>query len=347
MAFDYILKFSIVQLGRTDRVRAPRTPLRKSAPGKGDIDKCISEINCKATGLAMLIRVKGGTGDHRVLLSCTADGGKVDLYHVDDNSGRQKWNLEPTGQGDYRILVGGGVQHGRRYLSCTDDGSKVDLYTVDDGSGRQRWVIDNFGDYCTIRVAGGVRNGRVYLSCTADGKKVDLWTQDDASGRQRWEIHVPPNKHWFLHPILPICRRHSQVRVKGGTFGGRIFLSCTADGGIVDLYSTDDNSGRQKWVFEPTGYGDYRIVVSNGVYSGRRYLSCTPDGARVDLWTIDDGSGRQRWVVTNFGDFVTIRVAGGVHSGRVFLSCSADGSVVDLWTVDDGSGRQRWEIFPH
>ena len=270
----------------------------------------------------------------------------MDLFTTDDNSGRQKWHLEHTGQGSYRIIISGGVHTGRRFLSCTEDGSKVDLYTVDDGSGRQRWIVDNFGDYCTIRVAGGVKNGRVYLSCTANGCLVDLFTQDDASGRQRWEIldhSVQHNKHWFLNPALPMCRKHMQVRVKGGTFGGRILLSCTADLAKVDLFTTDDNSGRQKWYLEPTGFGNYHIIVHNG----RWYLSCTSDGAKVDLFSTDDGSGRQRWVVNNHGDYVTIEIAGGVFSGRKFLSCSADGGIVDLWTVDDGSGRQRWDLFPH
>ena len=40
-----------------------------------------------------------------------------------------------------------------------------------------------------------------------------------------------------------MCRKHMQVRVKGGTYGGRVLLSCTADVAKVDLFTTDDNSG--------------------------------------------------------------------------------------------------------
>ena len=51
--------------------------------------------------------MRGGTLGGRVLLSCTADGARVDLLTADDNSGRQKWNLEPTGQGNYHIVISG------------------------------------------------------------------------------------------------------------------------------------------------------------------------------------------------------------------------------------------------
>ena len=133
-----------------------------------------------------IIQVAGGTNQGKKFLSCTADGKKVDLYHMIDNSGRQKWTY--TRKDGFGILrAAGGIDGDRVWLSCTDDGEKVDLYHHDDASGRQRWTIEECADGISrkIKVYSGVTGDRKYLSCTPCGK-VDLWDKDDESGRQRW-----------------------------------------------------------------------------------------------------------------------------------------------------------------
>jgi len=87
------------------------------------------------------IIVSGGVENSRRYLSCTADGSKVDLWHEDDNSGRQKWAFNEVGSQLYQITVAAGVEGNRRYLSCTPDGLTVDLWSVDDASGRQQWYL--------------------------------------------------------------------------------------------------------------------------------------------------------------------------------------------------------------
>ncbi len=152
----------------------PAPEARPGLPGAGEVFQ---------------LKIMGGMSNNRVFLSTTNDGGKADLWHTDDASGRQRWRLEPQAGGKYyHILVFGGVGGSRRYLSVTADGGKVDLWHQDDGSGRQRWVIQNNGDYYTIRILGGVSGQRKILSVPADGSKVDLWHVDDASGRQRWVL---------------------------------------------------------------------------------------------------------------------------------------------------------------
>ena len=146
------------------------------------------------TGNKRNLQVLRGLTSNRSLLSCTADGTKVDLWNTDDGSGRQEWNISlVAGYNDvYNIKVAGGTAGGRVFLSCTKDGATVDLWTSDDGSGRQRWqfvpLSSNIPSYYQIKVVGGVDTGRVFLSCTADGTKVDLWNTDDGSGRQRWQL---------------------------------------------------------------------------------------------------------------------------------------------------------------
>jgi len=89
--------------------------------------------------------------------------------------------------------------------------------------------------------------------------------------------------------------QRARITIAGGVNSGRRYLSTTQDGTNVDLWTQDDNSGRQKWGFEPVGDGSYRITIAGGVNSGRRYLSTAPDGTNVDLWIEDDNSGRQKW----------------------------------------------------
>jgi hypothetical protein len=128
-------------------------------------------------------------------------------------------------------------------------------------------------------------------------------------------------------------------------------LSTNGDGSVVDLW-VGDQSGRQKWLFEPHSgpRGNYfNIIVQGEVNGPRHYLSTNIDGSVVDLWSSDDGSGRQQWIIQPSYDdpsVAVIRIAGGVNGPRAFLSCTADGTRVDLFVRDDGSGRQRWKIQP-
>lgn len=150
-------------------------------------------------------------------------------------------------------------------------------------------------------------------------------------------------------PSSQITGANRNIQVLRGLTTNRSLLSCTSDGLKVDLFSEDDNSGRQRWnIILVNGFNDvYNIIISGGVSSGRRFLSCTADG-RVDLYDKDDGSGRQRWQFVgqkkNIPSYYQIKVVGGTNPNVVFLSCTADGLKVDLYTKDDGSGRQRWQL---
>jgi hypothetical protein len=80
-------------------------------------------------------------------LSVTGDGRVVDTYHIDDQSGRQVWQIqqvldpEASKTHDAMNILSGDSRAGK-FLSCTSDGKKVDLFNEDDRSGRQRWVIE-------------------------------------------------------------------------------------------------------------------------------------------------------------------------------------------------------------
>lgn len=157
----------------------------------------------------------------------------------------------------------------------------------------------------------------------------------------------PPQGQWAPSPLPAFPPGPINIRVGGGTTHGRVFLSCTSTGDKVDLYTHDDNSGRQRWIISPAIYHGstpcHNIFIAGGVNGERRFLSVTGDGVKVDLWTQDDGSGRQRWIIEQQGGFVHILSAGGVHPPqRRFLSVPSEGTKCDLYDHDDGSGHQRW-----
>ncbi|HEV7643689.1 MAG TPA: hypothetical protein VGO50_07040 [Pyrinomonadaceae bacterium] len=138
------------------------------------------------------------------------------------------------------------------------------------------------------------------------------------------------------------------IQVLRGLSGNYSLLSCTADG-HVDLFYTDDGSGRQEWNLTPISgvIGNvFNIIVSGGTNPDKIYLSCTAAGL-VDLYSQDDGSGRQRWVLTpvtsspQIPSYYQITPIAGASG---YLSCTPDGLTVDLYNQDDGSGRQRWQV---
>jgi len=127
-----------------------------------------------------------------------------------------------------------------------------------------------------------------YLSTASNGA-VDTYCRDDDSGRQLWHI--------IDRRIFGETNQGYNILVSGGTDAGETFLSTTA-GGNVDLYSEDDDSGRQRWRFERLNRGrnSYSIRVAGGTNPGETYLST--DGNRlVDLFDRNEANGRQDWML--------------------------------------------------
>ncbi len=131
-------------------------------------------------------------------LSTNKSGTLVDLYPIDDKSGRQKWDIVYQGTSDpskdyYHIKISGGVGTARKYLSTTFNGGKVDLYHYDDGSGRQRWLVSapSLGQARTIKVVGGVIQNKRYLEQHSNGGNVWVEPYKNPSSnnyKQNWVI---------------------------------------------------------------------------------------------------------------------------------------------------------------
>jgi hypothetical protein len=151
--------------------------------------------------------------------------------------------------GFYNLQVLRGLSSNRSLLSC-QAGGLVDLWNEDDGSGRQRWVMNPVAgapaNVYNFTVYGGTNPGEVYLSVAADGVGVDLAGSDDGSGRQRWSLVEIEE----VYSVVDIPSYYQIQPLSNPT----AFLSCTADGTVVDLYGSDDGSGRQRWQVQGPGY---------------------------------------------------------------------------------------------
>ncbi|MGA7936705.1 MAG: CAP domain-containing protein [Kovacikia sp.] len=225
------------------------------------------------------LKIAAGVTTNRTFLSCTADGTKVDLYNIDDSSGRQQWLFEGIGNGKYRIKVAGGVSNSRQYLSCTSDGAKVDLYNTDDGSGRQQWILEDLGNgKYRIKVAGGVSNSRQYLSCTADGTKVDLYHTDDGSGRQQWITQsTSVEQNAMADEILKAHNRYrAEVGVPALTWSNTLashaqeWANHLASLGGVLQHSSGSGEGENLWGGTSGQYSYTQMIESFG--NEKRYF---------------------------------------------------------------------------
>lgn len=153
------------------------------------------------------------------------------------------------------------------------------------------------------------------------------------------------------------------IKIKGGVENKFKFLSTIPNGTKVDLYSKDDNSGRQKWMIEAlpwrSGINQDGVECVSSVISitsgydvdknskdplkiGRKYLST--DGNRlVDLWySTILGDYNQIWYLCPHQDYWNIIMVR-ENGSRAYLSTNSVG-LVDLWNKDDASGRQRWSL---
>lgn len=97
--------------------------------------------------------------------------------------------------------------------------------------------------------------------------------------------------------------------------GSRSFLSCSSDpkNSTVDLWTSNDGSGRQVWVLTPaTSPNSYVVSAKGGRGNGPNLLSASQDGKRVGLYAKNDGSGRQVWDIKQVsGNTFEVSISGG------------------------------------
>jgi len=208
----------------------------------------------------------------------------------------------------------------------------------------ETYIIDRQGWNISIRTYWNK-----YWSAQPDGTlqanrtAVGPWEQWTLTPATPPPAPSPPPKE----PPMPVSGATYTLQPINGLSSPRHLLSCWQDASRCDMWTSDDGSGRQRWVFNRLSDGSYTMKAANGVSDAKRhYLSCSADGTAVNLWW-DDESGRQHWIftpVSGHANTYLITAQRGLSSARRYLSCVANGTSTDLWTSDDGSGRQRWAL---
>lgn len=239
----------------------------------------------------------------------------------DDGSGRQRWMLGTIGDGSFNILSTADHTTPCNALSCSPDGSVINLANGNNqwpppaAVGLQQWRLLPWpatdGTEYVIEATGLSAGAGTFLSCAAGYPPTDPF-----AGAQEVALRASANwegQHWTfewigsgsgyrIRPVLGLACLSCHQQPPGSLPPPQTLTT-------VDLYASDDGSGRQHWNLTPTGDGRFTITVvpvistppnPNGPtlnYPDYNYLSCPPDGSVVNLWNAVQGPGCQQWTV--------------------------------------------------
>lgn len=157
----------------------------RSASGMNPIDEI--------AGIQVHLKIPSLTHNSK-FLSARQSNREPCLYHVDDNSGRQKWLIEKVGTG-YMIKAVSGVKNNWLHLGLKAEETQgvwprmQSYYTASN----MLWDFDRVGNTNLYRVSirSKNKNTEVYLSAMSATKTDDLiLSKMDNSGLQLWEIEA-------------------------------------------------------------------------------------------------------------------------------------------------------------
>jgi hypothetical protein len=274
----------------------------------------------------------GGSPSHGGLLSChepgnAADGTPltppanlttVDVFSDDDGSGRQQWTLTPVGDGSFTITIEkpGALQSpSYKYLSCPHDGSAINLWNQDDGSGRQNWRLlpaVPVRDY-TIQVGASAGFGTYLVDNGAGGVALSR------SAKTSWTFG------WGYDGIY-------QIRPQPANS----YLSCnfannpTGNINAVNLYSKDDDSGRQQWTLRATNNDSFTATIEKRNPDALQNTDYKYLSGPANLSNADDGSGWQRWTVS-WAAAASLGAAGWPQMAQTLIKNYDVGTVADCF----------------
>lgn len=128
------------------------------------------------------------------------------------------------------------------------------------------------------------------LSCgdRAPGSVVDTWHVDDASGRQRWVLGPAPGGACGEYNIRACDAAASPAP--------DAYLSAREHDPVVDIWSVDDASGRQRWKLRRESKNRYFVWLAGGRADAKMYLTATDaNGITLDKLLKGDQQRRQLW----------------------------------------------------
>lgn len=211
------------------------------------------------------------------------------------------------------LKILGGVSAGGYLLSSSADFTPTALHlaSTDDGSPRQRWklvpVAGGPGDVFNITFVPDDQ-GLTYLTWAEDG--VMFSDSDSGTGEQRWQF-IPTNDASYLIKAAPVSAEDAPD----------LFLSCSADGSRVDMFSRDDLSGRQRW-FVTADSG--RVPPSRPRMTGAEIPAETKAGFFITLPTSDfQARLREGGTLTLSGKDLDLASSDSSDDGVAFMALDA------------------------
>ena len=104
---------------------------------------------------------------------------------------------------------------------------------------------------------------------------------------------------WTMSPVA----KDTYVVTAPASRGGNATLSCTASGGVVDVFARDDGSGRQRWKFLPAGDGRFAVSVEAGLDDpAAKFLTGDTSTNRVFLAPAAPGRAGQTFALGGGGE---------------------------------------------
>lgn len=142
------------------------------------------------------------------------------------------------------LKIGGGVTGDRQYLSVTEQCGQVrpDLRRSGASGFEQQFELQSLGEdvylIAVVKKDASCPNRYLGASARCETTSVFMDSSDDGSGRQRWFGRRDAGSNTIVF---------ENVSRSQNCKGGASILSVDDDGSVVDLWSIDDGSGRQKW----------------------------------------------------------------------------------------------------
>lgn len=115
-------------------------------------------------------------------------------------------------------------------------------------------------------------------------------------GREERAVDADPKKHeWLIRAVEGAVGEYNILVANDD--GGYRYLSVPVEGKDVDLWSADDGSGRQRWIFKQVGDTQYVIRLAGGKRDDRVYLGMRDDLSSVRLFSEEKGE-QTEWEIT-------------------------------------------------
>lgn len=280
----------------------------------------------------------------------------VQMYHADDGSVHQRWQLIRSSTGGSTYYIKPFSNQSDWWLTHEGNSSGVEGVTLSRStdSPSSEWMpLEYAGQYDVV-------NGAQYLSVVGSApRSVAMTGSDDGSGHQQWQLVKRFDGVYYLLSTSTKSQLKYLAVAPGGH--GSISLDTRQSNSTVLWVLAEPAPGvwtiqsfAGGWLGVPTAIGstqfihaaytkdgslDWSLVATDSTPTGNRCIADIGNNDYVQgpmgfSWNLVQGPAAS-WYYLETTDS---------QYSTLFLSSSADGSGVVLLHQDDGTGMQRWEI---